>query len=45
MIEQMGENSAMRVSVSLATMTWDAVEKRERKSSEVSDNSENKQDE
>ena len=45
MIEQMGENSAMRVSVSLATMTWDAVEKRERKSSQVSDNSGNKQDE
>ena len=45
MIEQMGENSAMRVGVSLAAMTWDAVEKRERKSSQVSDNSENKQDE
>ena len=45
MIEQMGENSAMRVGVSLATMTWDAVEKRERKSSQVSDNSGNKQDE
>ena len=45
MIEQMGENSAMRVGVSLAAMTWDAVEKRERKSSQVSDNSGNKQDE
>ena len=39
MIKQMGENSAMRFGVSLATMTWDDVEKRERKSSE------NKQDE
>ena len=27
MIEKMGENSAMRIGVSLAAMTWDAVEK------------------
>ena len=34
-LEQMGENSATRVGVSLATMTWDALEKREE--SEVGD--------
>ena len=45
MIEQMDENSVMRVGVSLAAMTWDAVEKREKKSSEVRASSENKQDE
>ena len=44
MIEQMGENSATRVGVSLAAMTWDALEKREEKV-EVGDSSENKKDE
>ena len=44
MIEQMGENSATRVGVSLAAMTWDALEKREERV-EVGDSSENKKDE
>lgn len=40
MIEQMGENSATRVGVSLAAMTWDAVERVER--FEIEDSSESK---
>ena len=43
-IEQMGENSATRVGVPLAAMTWDALENREEKV-EVGDSSENKKDE
>ena len=43
MIEQMGENSATRVGVSLAAMTYDAFERIE--SSQVGDNSEDKKDE
>ena len=39
MIEQMGENSITRVGVSLAAMTWDAVEPVQK--SEVRDSSEN----
>ena len=42
MIEQMDENFVMRVGVSLAAITWDAVERK--KSSEVRVSSENKQD-
>ena len=43
MIEQMGENSATRVGISLAIMTWDSVEKVDH--TRVGDSPENKQDE
>ena len=43
MIEQMGENSATRVGVSLAAMTWDAIEKVDL--TQVGDSLENKRNE
>ena len=46
MIEQMGENSATSVGVSLAIMTWESFEKIERSDhTQVRDNPENKKDE
>ncbi len=45
MVEQMGENSATRVGISLAAMTYDAFEKIESSDrSQVGDNPENRQD-